>query len=280
MRVEGIAVVTGGASGIGHACCKELAERGASVVVLDRDLAAAEKVADEIGGVAVEADVRDDVALGAAAARIERDHGPVRTLVNSAGIMQIPLPPQSLTLEMYDEVLRVDLRGTYLACVAFGLPMVARRRGGIVNIASVAGLRSMPLHAYAPAKAAVISTTQCLAAEWGPCQVRSQRCLPRLYAHPSVAGSHRARRARRHGAGGERRDGQARRSRRDRARRGVSRLSPRECDHRRQPAGGLRLAGRAVLAQLRRPARSRSAVKACVNFGTELNERLFARDTA
>ncbi|MGO9772400.1 MAG: SDR family NAD(P)-dependent oxidoreductase [Roseiarcus sp.] len=186
MRVEGIAVVTGGASGIGHACCKELAERGASVVVLDRDLAAAEKVADEIGGVAVEADVRDDVALGAAAARIERDHGPVRTLVNSAGIMQIPLPPQSLTLEMYDEVLRVDLRGTYLACVAFGLPMVARRRGGIVNIASVAGLRSMPLHAYAPAKAAVISTTQCLAAEWGPCQVRVNAVCPGYTLTPQL----------------------------------------------------------------------------------------------
>jgi NAD(P)-dependent dehydrogenase (short-subunit alcohol dehydrogenase family) len=186
MRIEGIAVVTGGASGIGHACCNELAERGASIVVLDRDHAAAKKVADQLGGIAIEADVGDDVSLRKAAEQVERDHGPVQVLVNSAGVMQIPLPPQSLPLQMYDDVIRIDLRGTYLACVAFGLPMVARRRGAIVNIASVAGFRSMPLHAYAPAKAAVISTTECLAAEWGPSQVRVNAVCPGYTLTPQL----------------------------------------------------------------------------------------------
>jgi NAD(P)-dependent dehydrogenase (short-subunit alcohol dehydrogenase family) len=87
---------------------------------------------------------------------------------------------------MYDDVMRVDLRGTYLSCVAFGLPMTARRRGSIVNIASVAGLRSMPLHAYAPAKAAVISTTECLAAEWGPSQVRVNAVCPGYTLTPQL----------------------------------------------------------------------------------------------
>jgi NAD(P)-dependent dehydrogenase (short-subunit alcohol dehydrogenase family) len=56
--------------------------------------------------------------------------------------------------------------------------MAERRRGSIVNIASIAGMRSMPLHAYAPAKAAVIAMTECLAAEWGPMQVRVNAVSP------------------------------------------------------------------------------------------------------
>jgi NAD(P)-dependent dehydrogenase (short-subunit alcohol dehydrogenase family) len=186
MRIEGVAVVTGGGSGIGEACCRELAERGAEVVVLDRNLETAEAVARAIGGAAIEADVADDGSLNAAAARVERECGSVRTLVNSAGVMQIPLPPETLPLAMYDEVMRVDLRGLYLACVAFGLPMTRRRAGSIVNIASVAGFRSMPLHAYAPAKAAVISTTECLAAEWGPAQVRVNAVCPGYTLTPQL----------------------------------------------------------------------------------------------
>jgi len=57
--------------------------------------------------------------------------------------------------------------------------MIVRRRGSIVNIASIAGMRSMPLHAYAPAKAAVIAITECLAAEWGPVGHPRQRRIAR-----------------------------------------------------------------------------------------------------
>jgi NAD(P)-dependent dehydrogenase (short-subunit alcohol dehydrogenase family) len=70
--------------------------------------------------------------------------------------------------------------------VVFGLPMVAARRGAIVNIASVAGMRSMPMHAYAPAKAAVISLTQCLAAEWGPAGVRVNAVSPGFTRTPGL----------------------------------------------------------------------------------------------
>jgi NAD(P)-dependent dehydrogenase (short-subunit alcohol dehydrogenase family) len=89
-------------------------------------------------------------------------------LVNSAGIIQVPQRPTELSMAAWDDVVRVDQRGTYLACVVFARSMLQRRRGSVVNIASIAGMRSMPLHAYAPAKAAVISITACLAAEWGP----------------------------------------------------------------------------------------------------------------
>jgi NAD(P)-dependent dehydrogenase (short-subunit alcohol dehydrogenase family) len=115
--------------------------------------------------------------------------GPVEILVNCAGIIQVPLPPDRLSMTTWDEIVRVDQRGTYLAAVVFGTRMVARRRGNIVNIASVAGMRSMPLHAYAPAKAAVIATTECLAAEWGPAQVRVNSVSPGYTRTPALQGA-------------------------------------------------------------------------------------------
>jgi NAD(P)-dependent dehydrogenase (short-subunit alcohol dehydrogenase family) len=186
MKIEGIAVVTGGASGIGAACCRELAASGASVVVVDRDLDRAQSVANEIGGRAWRADVGDEAATNDCARAIEEEIGPVEILVNSAGILQTPVRPTELAMTLYDEVVRIDQRGTYVACVAFGRHMASRRRGAIINIASIAGMRSMPLHAYAPAKAAVIATTQCLAAEWGPAQVRVNCVSPGYTRTPAL----------------------------------------------------------------------------------------------
>jgi NAD(P)-dependent dehydrogenase (short-subunit alcohol dehydrogenase family) len=186
MRIEGIAVVTGGASGIGAACCRELAANGAKVVVLDRDLGHAERVAKEVSGRAWRVDVGDEKATEASAAAIEKEIGPVDVLVNSAGIIQVPVRPTEMSMAAYDDVIRVDQRGTYVASVAFGRHMLGRRRGAIINIASVAGMRSMPLHAYAPAKAAVISITECLAAEWGPAQVRVNAVSPGYTRTPAL----------------------------------------------------------------------------------------------
>ena len=187
-NLSGIAVVTGGASGIGEACCRELAARGAMVVLMDRD-ERVKDVAKEFGGLAWIGDVGDEDAIERCAAEIERDVGPVDILVNSAGIIQVPLPPEKLSMKTWDDVVRVDQRGTYVACVAFGLRMAARRQGSIVNIASIAGMRSMPMHAYTPAKAAVISITECLAAEWGPAQVRVNAVSPGYTRTPALQGA-------------------------------------------------------------------------------------------
>lgn len=171
-HIDGVAVVTGGASGIGEACCRLLAEAGATVVVLDRDEARANAVAAEAKGKAWVADVGDEGDLDECADAIEAAVGPVNVLVNSAGVTQVPEPPEQLPMSSWDDVIRIDQRGTYVASVAFGRRMAKRGRGCIINIASVAGMRSMPLHAYAPAKAAVIAMTECLAAEWGRSGVR------------------------------------------------------------------------------------------------------------
>jgi NAD(P)-dependent dehydrogenase (short-subunit alcohol dehydrogenase family) len=189
MAVRGVAVVTGGASGIGFACCSELARQGATVVVLDRDAERAAAAARSFGGRAYAADVGDDSSIERCAAQIESEVGPVEILVNSAGIIQVPVRPQDLSMAAWDDVVRVDQRGTYLGCVVFGRAMVQRRRGAIVNIASIAGMRSMPLHAYAPAKAAVISITECLAAEWGPAQVRVNAVSPGYTRTPALQGA-------------------------------------------------------------------------------------------
>jgi len=180
-------VVTGGASGIGAACARQLAQDGTGrVAVVDRDIVRAEAVANEIGGRAYALDVGDERAVEACAAAIERECGPVGVLVNSAGIIQTPVRPHELPIDHWDDIVRVDQRGTYVACTAFARAMIARRRGSIVNIASIAGMRSMPLHAYAPAKAAVISMTVCLAAEWGPAGVRVNAVSPGYTLTPAL----------------------------------------------------------------------------------------------
>jgi NAD(P)-dependent dehydrogenase (short-subunit alcohol dehydrogenase family) len=184
-EIRGVAVVTGGASGIGAACCRELAARGARIAVLDRD-ERAHAIAREVQGQGWIADVADEPAMQRCAEAIEKALGPVEVLVNSAGVIQVPVPPQRLSMETWDEVVRVDQRGTYVASVVFGVRMAARRRGAIVNIASIAGMRSMPLHSYAPAKAAVISMTECLAAEWGPAGVRVNAVSPGYTRTPAL----------------------------------------------------------------------------------------------
>ncbi len=183
----GLRVVTGGASGIGAACARAFAANGGGpVAIVDRDFAKAQSIAAEIGGRAFALDVGDERAVEVCAAEIERDCGPVRVLVNCAGIIQMPVPPHDLPMDRWDDVVRIDQRGTYVACTAFARAMIERRCGSIVNIASIAGMRSMPLHAYAPAKAAVISITSCLAAEWGWAGVRVNAVSPGYTLTPAL----------------------------------------------------------------------------------------------
>jgi NAD(P)-dependent dehydrogenase (short-subunit alcohol dehydrogenase family) len=184
--LPGVAVVTGGSSGIGEGCARELAARGAKVAVLDIN-PAGQTVADEIGGRFWHCDVGDEVAFEVCAAAVEKAMGPVDYLVNSAGILQTSaMRPREFPMSAWDDIVKVDQRGTYLGCRFFGERMVARRRGAIVNIASVAGMMSTPLHSYTPAKAAVIALTQTLAAEWGRAQVRVNAVSPGVTRTPAL----------------------------------------------------------------------------------------------
>jgi len=186
MRINGITVVTGGASGIGAACCRILAERGSRVVILDRDLEKAQVLANETGAMAYLVDVGSEESIANAAVKIEKDIGAVTGLVNSAGILQQPVTPEELSMKDWDDVVTINQRGTYLCSRILARGMVARRYGAIVNIASVAGMRSMPLHSYSPTKAAVISMTECLAAEWGAVGIRVNAVSPGFTLTPAL----------------------------------------------------------------------------------------------
>jgi NAD(P)-dependent dehydrogenase (short-subunit alcohol dehydrogenase family) len=163
-----------------------MAARGARVVVADLNAEAAAKMAAEVGGVAMGVDVRDADAVQALADRVEREVGPTDIVVTSAGIVQPPLPPEDLPLELYDNVVAVNLRGTYLTARAFAAYMLKRRSGAIVTISSVTAERSTPLHAYAPTKAAVTNLTMGLASEWGRAGIRVNTVEPGYTRTPAL----------------------------------------------------------------------------------------------
>lgn len=173
-----IVVVTGGASGIGESVCRLFAASKATVVVADKDDARAADLADELSGRSISMDVSSEDSVNSAAQQIEAEIGPVDNLVTSAGVTHPPLTPEAFQQTTWDNVLTVDLRGTWLSAVAFGQHMALRGRGSIVTVASIAGMRSMPLHAYTPAKAGVIAMTADLAAEWGRSGVRVNSVSP------------------------------------------------------------------------------------------------------
>ncbi|MCL4744159.1 MAG: SDR family oxidoreductase, partial [Burkholderiaceae bacterium] len=146
----------------------------------------AQQLAAEIGGQAFATDVSSMAAMDQLAAKIEEEIGPVASLVVSSGTFQQNVPVAKTPLDVWERIMAVNLDGTYFANRAFGTRMAARGFGSIVNVASLAGIGSSPLHAYGPSKAAVIHLTQCLAGEWGRAGVRVNCVAPGLTLVPRV----------------------------------------------------------------------------------------------
>ncbi len=175
MRLEGrIALVTGGASGIGAATARRLAAEGARVWVADIDLAGAQTVASEIDGAAVEMDVADEASVRAAVV----EAGEVDVLVNNAGTDRFAFFVNT-DPELWDFVLGVNLRGTIAVTHAVLGGMQARGRGAIVNVASEAGrVGSQGSAVYSAAKAGVIGFTRAVARESSRFGVRVNAVAP------------------------------------------------------------------------------------------------------
>lgn len=163
-----VAVVTGGARGIGFAIAARLAASGARVVLWDRDLAAGLQAADELGGgaAAMEVDIRDFASVENAVRRTVELAGGLDILVNNAAIAGPNTTVEHYPLESWHDVLDIDLTGTFHCCKAAVPAMRHRAAGRIVNIASIAGKEGNPnASAYSAAKAGVIALTKSLGKE-------------------------------------------------------------------------------------------------------------------
>ncbi|MCU1496265.1 MAG: dehydrogenase, short-chain alcohol dehydrogenase like [Acidimicrobiales bacterium] len=177
------AIVTGGGSGIGAATCALFAREGAAVTVLDRDEAAAQAVADAIGGRAAVVDVRDGDAVTAAVLEAAEAMGGLTDLVNNAGVGTAK-PLLDYTDKQFALLIAVNLTGTFHGIRAAAPIMLAAGRGSIVNNASLTGLRPTRGEGpYSAAKAGVLALTQNAALELAPA-VRVNAVAPGMIHTP------------------------------------------------------------------------------------------------
>ncbi|HWB55844.1 MAG TPA: 3-oxoacyl-[acyl-carrier-protein] reductase [Gaiellaceae bacterium] len=174
-----VVLVTGGARGIGEAISRELARAGARVAVGYRSgQEAADAVAAEIGGTAIQGNVGDPAEAQAVIERVEGELGDVDVLVNNAGVTRDTLIAR-MSDEDWEEVIETNLRGTFNTCRAVSRKMLRRRSGAIVNVTSVVGLHGNIGQAnYAASKAGIIGLTKALARELGARGVRVNAVAP------------------------------------------------------------------------------------------------------
>ncbi|MBB5957176.1 NAD(P)-dependent dehydrogenase (short-subunit alcohol dehydrogenase family) [Saccharothrix tamanrassetensis] len=201
------ALVTGASRGIGRAVALGLAAAGADVAVLARTTTRLEELAGRIErqgrrALVLTCDVGDGEQVGRAATTTLAEFGGLDIVVNNAGGAGHAGPFLDLEFDDWLHVLRLNLESTIHVCRAFGRHLVERGGGSVINMSSVAGMAGMPMLAhYAVAKAAVISLTRTLAAEWASAGVRVNAVAPgwvrtdlttAFFADPAVSDGLRA----------------------------------------------------------------------------------------
>ena len=192
MKLDGkIALITGGASGLGEAIAHDYVKNGAAVAIADVNGDAAKIVADDInakGGraIAVQADVSDEAAVVRMVDATVTRLGPIDILVNSAGIAKL-IPFLEVRVADFDLLHNVNVRGTFLVAQAVAKQMVGRG-GVIINIASASGRRgNYGRTVYGPGKAAVIRLTEIMAVELAEHNIRVNVIAPGPIETPIVA---------------------------------------------------------------------------------------------
>jgi NAD(P)-dependent dehydrogenase (short-subunit alcohol dehydrogenase family) len=189
-RLDGnTALVTGAAGGLGAAIARGLSAAGATVAVADLRAEGVKMLADELAAAgtrahAVEVDVGSLESVERMAGEVEARLGPVDILVNSAGITH-RASAREFPKEQWDRILTVNLTGVWLATQVVGGGMMDRRRGRIINIASIAGRIGLPgTVAYCASKGGVVMLTRALAVEWAPYNVRVNAIAPSWFETP------------------------------------------------------------------------------------------------
>jgi len=178
-----VALVTGGAKGIGRAVSRAIAERGARVAV---NYLTGEKEAQETvqalaaKGLAVRADVTSEADVARMVREVERTLGPIDLLVNNAGFYKMAAH-EELTPELWRKTIEVNLTGAFLVTWAIKESMIRRKFGRIVNMSSISALAARPwAMAYAASKAGLVSFTKGCAAAFAPHNVRVNAIAPGL----------------------------------------------------------------------------------------------------
>jgi NAD(P)-dependent dehydrogenase (short-subunit alcohol dehydrogenase family) len=196
MKIQGqAALVTGGASGLGEATARELARLGAKVAVLDVNLAQAEKVAADIGGVACQCDITNAESMAAAIAKAAGKHGPARILMNIAGIgtakRVVQKDGSAAPLEDFARVVTINLVGTYNASRLFAAecarlpPLEDGERGVMLFTASVAAFDGqVGQQAYSASKGGLVGMTLPMARDLAQHGIRVCTIAPGLFATP------------------------------------------------------------------------------------------------
>lgn len=192
MKLDGkIALVTGGASGLGEAIALDFVRNGAAVAIADVDSVGAGRVVSDIkrmGGraAAFTVDVSDEAQIAGLIDGAAEQLGPIDILVNSAGIARL-IPFLEVKVEDFDLVHNVNVRGTFLVAQAVARQMVGRG-GAIINIASASGRRgNYGRTVYGPGKAAVIRLTEIMAVELAAHGIRVNVIAPGPIETPIVA---------------------------------------------------------------------------------------------
>ncbi|MGN6450806.1 MAG: SDR family oxidoreductase [Brucella intermedia] len=165
-----IAIVTGGASGIGAAISRAFIAKGAKVAVLDISADIAKAKAAELGESAKPfvCDVSSQQSVNDAIAAVNDEFGAIDIAVNSAGVVYLA-PAEEISLDEWDKTISINLKGSFLVTQAVGRAMIAAGKGGkIINLASQAGTVAIEEHvAYCASKFGVIGMSKTFAAEWG-----------------------------------------------------------------------------------------------------------------
>ncbi len=188
-RLNGrVAIVTGGARGLGRTAALALASAGASVAVSARDIAAAESAANEIAQttraetIGIALDVTRATDIESAFARVIDRFGTIDILVNNAGI-NIRGPIERLAESDWDAVIDANLKGPWLCCRAVAILMKAKKYGKVINISSMLGEISLPERTpYASSKGGLTLLTKTLALEWAPYGINVNAICPGPFA--------------------------------------------------------------------------------------------------
>lgn len=180
MRLEGLtAIVTGGGSGFGAGIARKFAAEGARVCVADLNEATARTVAEEIGGIGLQADVSQSASVRAMAHAALDALGRIDILVNNAGITHLPAPLETIEEDEFDRVLAVNAKSVYLTAREVVPVMKAAGSGAILNVASTAAISPRPnLSWYNASKGWMLTATKTMAVELAPSGVRVNAILP------------------------------------------------------------------------------------------------------